>query len=131
MNDPIIESIEEKLEEKMPFVGEHRFGVMVIISIVVSILLVIISLSLYNSSGAAQLDLSRPGYNDVRGEVDNSDDYVGFSSVGPVDMTVFIEFQTIYNEKASRLISADAFSGDPLNSIVLGFDSEATTSSTE
>lgn len=118
MEEPLITTI----EEKVPFVGDHRFGIMISVSIVISLVFVFVSMALYNSSGAAQLDLSRPGYNDVRGGVDKTDNYASYSSVGPMDFEVFSDFKAVYIEKTNRVASADAFSGDPLSPVALGFE---------
>ena len=48
---------------------KHRFMFMVAGVITISLILVTISMNLYNSNGAAQVDLSRPGFQSVRGQV--------------------------------------------------------------
>jgi hypothetical protein len=45
---------------------QHKFFVLIAGVILLSTFLVSVALSLYNSSGAAQLDLSRPGFQEVR-----------------------------------------------------------------
>ena len=54
-------------------------------SIVVALILVVVSMALYASSGAAQLDLSRPGYQSVQDKVDRTDTFQSFSANGPVN----------------------------------------------
>lgn len=47
------------------FLSRHRFIVLLVAAILISLVLTAVSLAIYNSSGAAQLDLSRPGYRSV------------------------------------------------------------------
>lgn len=56
--------------------SKYRFLLLIIMSIAISGGLVAVSMAMYNVSGAAQLDLSRPGYNDVRDQVDKTDNTV-------------------------------------------------------
>ena len=112
------------VEEKITFWDGHRFLLLILIAIVIAIVLVSISLTMYNRSGAAQLDLSRPGYIDVRSKtVDSSSDFKNYSNFGPIDQTSIDEFKTLYDEQASKIKLAEAFKGDPLNPNALGIGS--------
>jgi H+/gluconate symporter-like permease len=98
----------------------HQFGIMVVIAIIVASILVIVSMSLYYSSGTAQLDLSRPGYIDVRDQIDNSDDLQNYPSSGAITTSVLAEFKLLFDQKVSKIESVDTFGGDPLNPDGLG-----------
>lgn len=100
----------------------HQFGIMVIISILLASILVIVSMALYYSSGTAQLDLSRPGYVDVRDQIDNSDDLQNYSSTGAITTSVLTEFKSLFDQKVSKIESVDVFGGDPLNPDGLGLN---------
>ncbi len=87
----------------------HRFFALIVGVILVSFLLVLIALGLYNSSGAAQVDLSRPGYQSIqkeasRGGVDDS-----FPSSGKLDSSAFNDFDKMYSEHAKRVVGVDSF----------------------
>ncbi|MGB3946073.1 MAG: hypothetical protein WBK76_04530 [Candidatus Saccharimonadales bacterium] len=106
-------------------VRDHQFVSMIALVIVISMFLVYVALSLYQSSGTMQLDLSRPGYASAREEATKGNDEVfkGFSADGTIDKTTLNEFDTLYKEKAAEaLIQIDAFSGEALSDATLGLD---------
>ena len=111
----------DKPEEVLTFWEQHRFLLLIAATIVISIVLVSISLFIYNVSGSAQLDLSRPGYQSVSDKVDRSDAVTEYSSFGPLNKTTINEFTKLYDEQASKAKAVDAFNGDPLNPEVLEF----------
>ena len=99
---------------------EHRFSLMIILSIILAFILTFVSMALYNSSGAAQLDLSRPGYKDVRSQVVNDDNFQDYSSSGSINQAAINEFVSMYHQQAVKTESVDAFGGDPLSTDALG-----------
>lgn len=110
------------------FVAEHRFIVLVLASIVISIALVMVSLSLYVSSGTAQLDLSRPGYKAIRDQVqqhDASDSFNGFDASGDLDKAALQEFDKLYSQKLKEATSTDAFGNDVLSPESLQIDQQS------
>lgn len=115
----------EECQVKQKYWNFHRFLLMIIIVISIAICLVGLALALYNSSGAAQLDLSRPGYVDVRSKtVDNSSDFKNYPNTGTIDQAAINEFTTLYDAEASKIKQADAFKGDPLNPNELGISAD-------
>ena len=110
-------------EEESSFRDRHSFLIFISISIFLSITLVSISLAMYNSSGAAQLDLSRPGYVDVRSQaISNDNSLKYFSSSGNLSQEDIDYFQEVYAIQAEKVTSVQAFSGDPLEPISLGIE---------
>lgn len=105
-------------------VRAHQFFSMVILVILVSMFLVYVALSLYQSSGTLQLDLSRPGYDSARQEaIKDNEVFNGFSGDGPITKSSLNEFDTLYKKKAAEaLIDLDAFSGDALSDSALALD---------
>ena len=112
--------------ELVGFWAEHRFFILVFATIVISLVLVVISLVIYNVSGAAQLDLSRPGYQSVSNQVEREDSSDQFSPSGSVTNESIDEFIKLYDDQARKTKSVDAFNGDPLNPELLEFSDEAT-----
>lgn len=110
-------------------IRSHRFATFVIGSIVISILLVMVALALYASSGTEQLDLSRPGLADIREQAQNDDKFKGFSSSGPLDDPALDEFAKLYDTKLKEATSVDAFGGDALSPKSLQID-QATAAKT-
>ncbi|HUC96304.1 MAG TPA: hypothetical protein VMR16_01425 [Candidatus Saccharimonadales bacterium] len=101
--------------------SKRRFLLFVFASILVASILVAISMEMYNSSGAAQLDLSRPGYVSVRSQaVTNDDGFQKYSATGPINQTTISDFKSIYKQQSQKTKAVDAFSGDPLNPDALG-----------
>lgn len=106
--------------DQLPFYGDHRFLVLIIFSICISITLVVASMIIYNRSGAAQLDLSRPGYKDVRAKAVSKDDsFSNFSATGVINAGTMDSFKLLFAQQATKAKAVDAFSGDPLNPDIL------------
>jgi len=115
----------QKIKNRFLALTRCKFAVMIALAIIVSIILVIISLTIYRNSGAVQLDLSRPGYIDVRDKATVSDaDFHNFSSTGEVNQKVIDEFRALFVKQVKKVESADAFGGDPLNPKSLGIDAD-------
>jgi hypothetical protein len=104
---------------------EHRFLVMVAVAVLVALFLVSVALALYASSGTAQLDLSRPGYQSVREQAAQPDSFTGFPAEGSLTKEVFDEFQTLYDEKANQVTTVDSFSGEVMSDETLGIGAPA------
>lgn len=100
----------------------HKFMVLVVLAIIVSLILVVISMALYNSSGTAQLDLSRPGYQAVRQKVVDSDEFPTFSGTGPLDKKSLDQFQKLYDEQTGHVTSVDSFGGNVMSDKALSID---------
>ena len=113
------DQVPQSPDEELTFWAAHRFLVLIIGTIIISIVLVSVSVVLYNVSGSAQLDLSRPGYKSVSDKVDRNDTVTEYSAFGPVNKTTINEFTGIYDKQAQKAKAVDAFNGDPLNPDVL------------
>lgn len=84
-------------------------------------------MSLYYTSGAEVLDLSRPGYEGVRQAVNNAPhDEVNFSGDGPIDSEVINKFQALFEANRSDLKAIDSFSNQkPLSDSSLSLTAES------
>lgn len=102
--------------------GQHRFMLLVGASIAISLILVAISLKLYASSGAAQLDLSRPGYVSVRDQATQSGRFEGFSASGEIDEKAIEEFRELYKKHADQATNVDSFGGNVMTDQALSLD---------
>ncbi len=108
-----------------PTRGSHlpdvsRFIVFIIGSIIIAFMMVLVSMDLYQKSGAAQLDLSRPSYEDVRSQAEPVQ--VGeFSSSGPIDKKSLDKFQQLYDDTAKEIMQKKhSFSPDAMSDKTLG-----------
>lgn len=100
----------------------HRFMVMIVCSIAIAMFLVGVSMALYNSSGAAQLDLSRPGYQSVRDQVVSTDEFDSFPASGEITKEALDKFRELYDAQAEKVTDVDAFSGDVMSEKALSID---------
>lgn len=106
----------------------YRMRVVLLVggSIVIAIILVMVSMALYASSGAAQLDLSRPGYQAVQDQVEQADRFKSFPASGSVDDKTIEQFKKLYEEQVLQVTSVDAFNPDVLGEQALGIGTPAT-----
>jgi len=110
---------------EISFWGRHRLSLLLIITVIIALTLTTISVVMYNSSGAAQLDLSRPGYLSVSSKVEKSDAIDTYSATGDVSKDTIEQFMKLYDAQASKAKAVDAFNGDPLNPEVLEFGAQS------
>lgn len=108
-------------QEELTFWERHRLSLLLIITVSIAIVLTTISVTIYQSSGAAQLDLSRPGYRSVSSQVDKDDTIDVYSATGEVNKHTIKQFIELYDKQAAKAKAVDAFNGDPLNPEVLEF----------
>lgn len=125
MDEPQVTPPVEAAEEELSFWDQHRFMLLIAATIFIALVLVVISLVIYNVSGSAQLDLSRPGYQGVSDQVDKTDPIDDYPASGPVNKTTVDEFTELYDAQAAKAKAVDAFNGDPLNPEVLEFGAPA------
>ena len=106
--------------------SKGRFLLFIAASIVTAFSLVLISMYMYNNSGAAQLDLSRPGYVSVRSQaITDSGDFKNYSNIGAINQSTIDEFQALYAAQAEKTKAVDAFGGDPLSPDALGISAKS------
>lgn len=104
--------------------AQHRFMVLVGLTILVSLFLVSVALALYASSGAAQLDLSRPGYVSVRKQAVRSDTFNGYPATGTIDKDALDQFRNLYDKQAKQATSVDSFGGTVMTDQALSLDAQ-------
>jgi hypothetical protein len=111
----------------MPAWRQNRFFILVGGAILVSMFLVVIALAMYNSSGAAQLDLSRRAFQKVQSEAsrDTADDQT-YPSVGALDNTAFNSFKKLYDAHANNVKQTKAFDPSAMTDEALGLPSTTT-----
>lgn len=102
---------------KEPRWGQHRYLMMVSASVLTALILVIISMYIYNNSGAAQLDLSRPGYDaSVRQQASQAiDDFTSYPDSGELDEQALNDFKQLYDKQSKQATGIDAFGDDVLS----------------
>ena len=101
---------------------DHRLAIMIMGAIIVSLVLVVISMRIYENSGAAQLDLSRPGYSSVRDQARSNETIDAFPDDGELNHKTLDEFDELFGQYADEATAVDAFGGDVLGESELGID---------
>ena len=91
------------------FAKRHRLAYGIASAIGLGLLLTVISMSLYISSGASRLDLSRPGYEKARADVVETQEDDTFSATGPMNVETIDEFQKLYSAHRTTLSALDNF----------------------
>lgn len=84
--------MKNKLTSVKNFALAHQFLFFIIFCIVVAFVMTMISLQLYKHSGAMKLDMSRPGYEQVRSEVEKSRDDQPYSATGELNEAAIDDF---------------------------------------
>lgn len=125
MDEPTTEAAVKVVDEQLSFWDRHRLSLLLIITVVIALCLTVVSVVIYNVSGAAQLDLSRPGYRSVSDQVDKESKIDEYSASGSVNKETIEEFIKLYDTQAAKAKAVDAFNGDPLNPEVLEFGTTA------
>ena len=106
---------------------QHRFLVLIGGVMLISLFLVSVALALYASSGAAQLDLSRPGYKSVRQQAVRSDSFNGFPSTGPINKDTLDQFRQLYDSQSTKATNVDSFGGNAMSDQSLSIDDAPAT----
>jgi len=110
----------EAAQPALSFWDQHRYLLLIAISIAIAMFLTGISMALYNSSGAAQLDLSRPGDSAVTSQaVKNDSNFADYANTGTLDKSSIDEFRNLYNAQATKAKAVDAFSSGSLDPAAL------------
>jgi hypothetical protein len=92
------------IEQVKKWIIKHQWPAFIIAVLVVATLLTSVSLWLYKVSGAAKLDLSRPGYEKIREDVqDDGDGTKPFSPTGVLDDAAIADFRSRYENIKARL----------------------------
>lgn len=102
--------------------AHHRFMALVGITILISLFLVSVALALYASSGAAQLDLTRPGYQSVRDQAGRSTSFDGFPASGTLNKETIQQFRKLYDQQAEKATNVDSFGGSAMSEQTLSID---------
>lgn len=100
--------------------SKHRFVLLIVGSIAIALTLVAISLLLYSWSGAAQLDLSRPGYEDVQKQEERVKSFAGFPQTGAIDKEALDEFRKLFDDQRDRTRGIATFEPEALSDESLG-----------
>ena len=103
------------------FFGRYRIVSFVSLALLISVIMVSISLWIYTANGAIKLDLSRPGYEQVRQDIVQEDEVEKpFSFSGELTAEVLKDFQERLDKQQKNLDNLGDFGGEILNDKNLG-----------
>lgn len=74
---------------------------------------------IYNTSGAAQVDLSRPGYQSVRSEASRDSVADAFPSTGALTDKDFDAFNKMYEDHSRQVVGVNSFGPQALDTDTL------------
>lgn len=106
--------------------SKHKLFFLIVTSVVLALLLVMVSMALYASSGAAQLDLSRPGYKAVQDKIGQSSTFESFPATGPVNDQVLDQFIKLYDRQIQPVLGDSPFNPESLSDHALGLVDKTT-----
>lgn len=91
------------------FALSHQLVIGIVGVLFVALILTVISVSIYITSGASRLDLSRPGYEQVRAQVSAPEPTEKFSSDGPINADVMESFNKRLDKELRDIQKAETF----------------------
>ena len=107
----------KKFLEKL---SEYKFTLMIAMAIIVAVVLSGVSVYIYVSTGAINIDLSRPGYEKNREDTIYEEDNTSFSSSGPLNSEAIEDFNARLNKLQDELNGMNNFSADAVTDVALG-----------
>lgn len=103
------------------FVWTHQFVAFIALALVIAGVMTAVSLEIYVTSGTIKLDLSRPGYEKLRKDVQDTSAQSQFSATGAVDSSTLKDFGSRMDAAQKDLKSSGNFGGaDNLSDASLG-----------
>lgn len=107
-----------------PVIDRYKFTFGVIIAIGICLSLTVFSVFLYEVTGTAKLDLSRPGYEGARQKIATSPpSEKSFDPGGPLDGEVLDDYLKKYKTQSQRIDKYDNFDPHLLDDTPLGLSS--------
>jgi hypothetical protein len=104
----------------LQIVGRYQFAAMIVAAVLLTALMTTISIGVYVSSGAINIDLSRPGYEKIRAETSSEVSESQFLSSGPIDRAAVDDFNARLEALQTELSSMNNFSNDVISDEALG-----------
>ncbi|MBP7760218.1 hypothetical protein KA093_00270 [Candidatus Saccharibacteria bacterium] len=99
--------------------GRRKLILAVVVAVAITLTFTSVSMYLYVQSGAAGLDLSRPGLSKERANVQKEKTY-NFSSTGTLTQSDYDTFVKLYDEQRQALRTAGSFDPQVLSDESLG-----------
>ena len=101
-------------------ISQYKFALMILSVVALTVIMTVASIWIYTSSGAINIDLSRPGFENIREETSASDPETQFKSSGPIDKDSVDDFNTRLESLQVKINSMNNFSNDVMSDESLG-----------
>lgn len=113
-------------KKTVKYKNTYKLAFAILIAITIALALTVVSVALYVATGTSKLDLSRPGYEEVRKKVsaENEEDKSGISPIGAIDKKLLDDYLAKYKKQQQRLQDYDSFDPKNIEDIQLGLESE-------
>lgn len=98
----------------------YKFALMITMAVTIAVALSGISVYVYVSTGAINIDLSRPGYEKNREETAYDEEDTPFSSSGPINEEAINDFNQRLEKIQNELGEMNNFSTDAMSDEALG-----------
>ncbi|HXH04892.1 MAG TPA: hypothetical protein VNI82_00510 [Candidatus Nitrosotenuis sp.] len=96
-------------------INRHKLPVAIFIVICIALVMTAISMSLYITSGTSSLDLSRPGYRQVRQQVVDTEPNESFNDSGPLTKAILDDFKKLFTAQKKTISGIDAYADASLS----------------
>lgn len=113
------------MNEFREFIREHRFFALIGLVIVVAFVMTSISLTLYVTSGASSLDLSRPGYVQARKQVKDDTVSKAFPSTGNLSPKDYELYTKLFDKQLQTIGGLGKYEPVPVNDVSLRLAEQA------
>ena len=120
-----------KFHRVREFVVAHQFACFIILCVAIALVMTLISLELYRRSGAIKLDMSRPGYEAVRTEVEKSSYDQPYDSSGPLNDSAINDFENRIKKYQSELDELGTYDNSIISDDSLNLTEPAESSTTK
>lgn len=97
----------------LSYFSERRILLGIIFAIILSLVMTVISLRLYDLDDVSRLDVSLPNRENIRPEEES--EVQKFDSSGALDAKALADFQSLYSKNRSALDALGKFDGDALS----------------
>jgi hypothetical protein len=97
-----------------------RFAVALIGAVLITIVLTVVSVAIYVSSGVSSIDLSRPGFEQARNQLKSGDINPAFSPTGPLNSQTMDTFMKFYKVRTDELQNSSSFNDGVIDDANLG-----------
>lgn len=98
----------------------HKFLLALCVAVVVALTMTVISVVMYVTSGVSSIDLSRPGFEQVRKDLKESDATPTFDPTGPLNSAVVDQFIQTFNGQSTETRSFGGFNDTAIDDGSIG-----------